>query len=115
NVLLNGVNCYILAVLVFADLDTGTETGPVHFTTTFLDSIVLFIAAPEDKSGRRKLKSFSYKIFRDFYNVGFLVDFAAIFFEDLPCFGIRNLNTWVHQNFHGCIVNCLKFVISKKV
>src|SRR5665647_1165208 len=85
------------------------------FATAFLDGVVLFVAAPEDESGGRELKSFSYKIFRNLYNIGLFINFTAIFLEDLPCLGVRNLNTRVHKNIHGSIVNCFEFVSSKKV
>lgn len=87
NILFDGVDSYVLAVLVLADLHTGTETGPVYFATAFLDGVVLFVAAPEDESGGCELKSFSYEIFRNLYNIGLFINFTAIFLEDLPCLG----------------------------
>ncbi|MPN17730.1 hypothetical protein SDC9_165085 [bioreactor metagenome] len=87
----------------------------MYFAAAFLDGIELLVAAPEDKSGGSELKGSSYKVFRDLYNIGFFVNFTAIFFKDLSCLGVRDLDTGVHQNVHCGIVNCFKFVSRKKV
>ncbi len=115
NVLFYGIYSYVFSFLVLAHLNTGTEAGPVNFAPGFLDGVVLFVASPEDKPGGSELKSSSYKIFRNFYDIGLFVNFTAIFLEDLPCLGVRDLNTRVHQNFHGGIVNCFEFISGKKV
>ncbi len=110
NVLFDGVNGYVLAVLILADLYTSTETGPVYFATRFLDSVVLLVAAPEHEPGWCELKSSPYKIFGDLHHFCTLIHITAVFLEDLPCFCIRNLNAWAHQDLHGGVVYRLEFI-----